>query len=235
MNSCIILLLLLSFSSQRHTHHLITDLTLQSFSEGIVDAKMGYQSREIIDLLVGDPFQPLHMKLSIAICGIWIFDKAVFSHGYESGASRTAFDMNQKGKVDYVEGNLYKDQMSFLGIHANEKIPFLLVSRIKKSMNQIVEEDYDGLLGFGYQCNAQTEGNINLIQLFMKEEVRPHDLFAYQIDTDSGKGVFTLANYPKKLNTMNRHYRTILLNKANTNGHWEVKLHSVYFDNDDIS
>ena len=69
----------------------------------------------------------------------------------------------------------------------------------------------------------------------MKEEVRPHDLFAYQIDTDSGKGVFTLANYPKKLNTMNRHYRTIPLNKANTNGHWEVKLHSVYFDNDDIS
>ena len=68
----------------------------------------------------------------------------------------------------------------------------------------------------------------------MKEEVRPHDLFAYQIDTNSGKGVFTLANYPEKLNTMSRHYRTIPLNKANTNGHWEVNLHSVYFDNDDI-
>ena len=39
MNSFIILLFLVSFSSQRHTHHLITDLTLQSFSEGIVDAK----------------------------------------------------------------------------------------------------------------------------------------------------------------------------------------------------
>ena len=60
------------------------------------------------------------------------------------------------------------------------------------------------------------------------------DIFAYQFDSKTGKGLFTLGGYPLNMKISNRHYRTAPLDIMNINGHWEVNLHSIYFSNNDM-
>ena len=67
------------------------------------------------------------------------------------------------GKVDYVRGAIAKDTMTFCGVESNAKIPFLLVDLFE---NKTIPNNYDGLLGFGFQCRSVSIGNVNLIKLF---------------------------------------------------------------------
>lgn len=43
-----------------------------------------------------------------------------------------------------------------------------------------------------------------------------------------------MGGYPSKLNLKDLQYRTIPLKTDNTNGHWEVDLHSVFFDDGEM-
>lgn len=121
---------------------------LLSFSEEFVEAKMGYQAKQIIKILVWEPPQTLKLKLSTAICGIWILDNRVFKLGLEVKSTNSIEDLGMNGKVDYVHGIMVKDQMSFCNVPSKQKIPFVLVDKIDDASK--IPNNYDGLLGFGY-------------------------------------------------------------------------------------
>lgn len=205
------------------------DLGLLSFSEELVEARMGYQTRQLIKLLVGTPAQSLKVKLSTAICGIWLLDKNTFHRGFDAKSSESFERMGIDGKVDFTHGELAKENMHFAKVPSNKKVPFLLVTKIDDASK--IPQNYDGLLGFGFQCRSSSQGNINLIQYFIGSGKVRKDIFAYTLDSKSGKGMFTFGGYPNKLDQKNKHYRTIPLDKYNTNGHWEVNLHSIFFEN----
>lgn len=44
--------------------------SLMSFSEDIIEAKMGLQTRHLLNIRVGSPYQTVKLKISTAICGI---------------------------------------------------------------------------------------------------------------------------------------------------------------------
>ena len=52
-----------------------------------------------------------------------------------------------------------KDTMTFCGVESNVKIPFLLVDLF---LEKSIPKNYDGLLGFGFQCRSASIGNVNL-------------------------------------------------------------------------
>ena len=203
-----------------------------SFSEELVEAKMGKQSRQIISLKIGIPKQELKVKLSTAICGLWILDKHYFKRGYDYKTSESFQSMDVQGKVDFTRGILVKDYMNFCKVDSFEKIPFLLV-------NQIVDTDkiprnYDGLIGFGYKCRSASLGNINIFDYFQGKGNIKNDITVFLLNASTLKGKFTFGGYPNKLDIKSRHYRTVPLNKNNDNGHWEVNLHSIYFSTGDM-
>ena len=188
-----------------------------SFSEELVEAKMGKQSRQIISLKIGIPKQELKVKLSTAICGLWILDKHYFKRGYDYKTSESFQSMDVQGKVDFTRGILVKDYMNFCKEDSFEKIPFLLV-------NQIVDTDkiprnYDGLIGFGYKCRSASLGNINIFDYFQGKGNIKNDITVFLLNASTLKGKFTFGGYPNKLDIKNGHYRTVPLNKNNEKGH----------------
>ena len=220
------------YSTQIYSELPFPSSNLLSFSEEFVEAKMGYQAKQIIKILVGEPPQTLKLKLSTAICGIWILDNRVFKRGLDVKATNSIEDLGMNGKVDYVHGQMVKDQMSFCNVPSNQKIPFVLVDKIDDASK--IPNNYDGLLGFGYQCHSASVGNVNLVSMFKGETKVKKDIIAYTVDSDNGKAIFTLGGYPSKLNLKDLQYRTIPLKTDNTNGHWEVDLHSVFFDDGEM-
>ena len=201
---------------------------LISFSEDLVEARMGKQTRQVINLYVGEPLQHLKVKLSTAICGIWLLDKKTFGHGFDYSSSSTFEDMGLDGKVDFTHGRMVKDYMKFVQTKSNQAIPFLLVTKVDDATK--IPNNYDGLIGFGFQCRSKSVGNVNLMKMFEGKKVKK-DIFSYTYDSTTGKGLFTIGGYAKKLDLSNKHYRTIPLDIMNINGHWEVNLHSVFFEN----
>ena len=202
-----------------------------SLSEELVEANLGYQRRQIIKLLIGNPPQKTQVKLSTAICGLCILDKNKFNHGFDLTQSSTFEALGITGKIDFARGTMSKDTMTFCGVESNVKIPFLLVDLF---LEKSIPKNYDGLLGFGFQCRSASIGNVNLLKMFQNGGNVSKDIFAYQFDSKTGKGLFTLGGYPLNMKISNRHYRTAPLDIMNINGHWEVNLHSIYFSNNDM-
>ena len=96
-----------------------------SLSEELVEANLGYQRRQIIKLLIENPPQKIQVKLSTAICGLWILDKNKFNHGFDLTQSSTFEAPGTTGKIDFARGTMSKDTMTFCGVESNVKIPFL--------------------------------------------------------------------------------------------------------------
>lgn len=75
-----------------------------SLSEELVEANLGYQRRQIIKLLIGNPPQKIQVKLSTAICGLWILDKNKFNHGFDLTQSSTFEALGITSKIDFARG-----------------------------------------------------------------------------------------------------------------------------------
>lgn len=235
----IILLFFLSLSTQSYLKEelVYSDLTNQenlsnfpffSFSEDLVEAKMGKESKQIINLLIGTPPQKIRVKLSTAICGLWILDKSVFGHGFEVLSSETYEKMNQEGKIDFTKGIIAKDMMNFCHVNSSDKIPFLLVQEFSDEAK--IPKTFDGLIGLGYKCRSMSKTNVNVISYFINQNKNKRDIFTFKLNSATLKGRFFLGSISKEINVKSKLYRTIPVNQLNDNGHWEVNLHSVYFD-----
>ena len=132
------------------------------------------------------------------------------------------------GKIDFTRGRMVKDFIRLCSIDSPDKSPFLLVTSFTDDSKR--PKSYDGLVGFGYQCPSSSVGNVDLVQLLTKQGKHSKNIMTYAYDTVSRSGHITLGSIPKAVNTKSKLYRTTPLDVLNRNGHWEVKLHSVYFD-----
>ena len=81
-----------------------------SLSEELVEANLGYQRRQIIKLLIENPPQKIQVKLSTAICGLWILDKNKFNHGFDLTQSSTFEALGITGKLISLEEQCQKIQ-----------------------------------------------------------------------------------------------------------------------------
>ena len=212
-----------SFVNNSHTHS-----QLLSFSEAIVEAKVGDHIRQLIKLKVGTPAQTLKVKLSTAICGIWLLNKDRFQKGIDTSLSTTIENLEIDGKVDFTRGIMMKDYINLCGLTSQDKVPFLVVNSFTDETK--TPRTYDGLLGFGFQCRSSSIGNVNLVKLLTKSSEYDQDIMAFTYDSVSTNGRLTIGKLPSFIHTYDKLYKTTKLDIMNINGHWEVLLHSIYFD-----
>jgi hypothetical protein len=78
-----------------------------SFSEALVEAKLGNQNRRIITISVGKSLRMLKMKLSISICGIWILNNEKFEREIDLSKTNSIEDSGVNGKVDFNDERLF--------------------------------------------------------------------------------------------------------------------------------
>ena len=145
---------------------------LISFSEDLVEARMGKQTRQVINLYVGEPLQHLKVKLSTAICGIWLLDKKTFGHGFDYSSSSTFEDMGLDGKVDFTHGRMVKDYMKFVQTKSNQAIPFLLVTKVDDATK--IPNNYDESWNYIFSDNNSIKrcSNISLIFGMIKQDLK---------------------------------------------------------------
>ena len=138
--------------------------SLISFSEKIVESDLENNTRHLVQLKIGEPPQILKVKLSTAICGIWVYNKSSFGNGYDISKSTTVENIGMNGHVDNYIGKYIKDQIKFWD-YTVPSVPILLVDSDGKN-NQ--RQMHDGLLGFGYQCKSKSYGNVDINKLFIE-------------------------------------------------------------------
>ena len=101
---------------------------LISYSESVVEANMGLQLRQITSFFIGTPFQAIKVKLSTAICGLWVVDKRVYGHGFVANDSTSYQDLQMEGKVDFTKGGMSSDVFKYANLVTDRPVPFLLVN-----------------------------------------------------------------------------------------------------------
>lgn len=195
-------------------------------SEMITEAKMGQSIRHLVTIEIGTPPQKLDLKLSTAICGIWVLNKHMFGRGYIPEKSGTLEALLQDNIIDKVSGKVISDTI-YLGDVVLKEVPFLLVYESEKLDKKTIL--YDGLIGFGYKCKAKSVTNINLLERFAKES-GDKQIIGYQINHEMQCGSIILGRIPDRVDQQSRLYRTIPVHQDNYNGHWEVDLYAVYFN-----
>ena len=79
---------------------------LRLLSEIITEAKMGYNIRHFIEIGVGTPPQVLKVKLSTAICGIWVLNTNFFGRGFLPSNSGTLESLSQDSHIDKGRGKI---------------------------------------------------------------------------------------------------------------------------------
>ena len=195
--------------------------SLRFLSEEIVEVRMGARSRKKVSVNFGFPEQKVNLKLSTSICGIWVADKTIFGHGYDPKKSETYEDLGIEGKVDFTRGIMIKERFSFGGFVSKEKIPILLVKKLTAHEDEF---DYDGLIGFGFQCNSKSIGNINLNKIIAGNQPYFEDIITFRNDPPR----LQFGAYMEGISPGNKEYREAPLDIYNINGHWEIKLFSIY-------
>ena len=114
---------------------------------------------------------------------------------------------------------------------SEKKVPFLLVN--ETTIPGKIDVELDGLLGFGYKCRSQSKGNINLIQMLIDNKSQKYtDMFVFFFDSKLNGGMFTVGTIPDNMNVFNKKYWDADVDQNNNNGHWQIKLYSMYFDDD---
>ena len=205
--------------------------SLISFSEKIVESDLENNTRHLVQLKIGEPPQVLKVKLSTAICGIWVYNKSSFGNGYDISKSTTVENIGMNGHVDNYIGKYIKDQIKFWD-YTVPSVPILLVDSDGKN-NQ--RQMHDGLLGFGYQCKSKSYGNVDINKLFIENSKEPReDVVSFTLNDTTGKGMIYPGKIPSYVNVTSRHYREVKLDIWNYNGNWEIPIHSVYFPNGDM-
>ena len=195
-------------------------------SEMITEAKMGQRMTHLISIEIGTPPQKLELKLSTAICGIWILNKHMFKRGYIPENSGTLEALLEENRIDKVSGKVISDTIHLGDVELKE-VPFLLVYQAEKlDKKKII---YDGLIGFGYKCKAKSVTNINLLERFANASGQKQ-IIGYQINHETQTGSVTLGKIPNDIDQQSRLYRISPVHQGNYNGHWEVDLHAVYFN-----
>lgn len=204
-------------------------LKLISYSESIVEAKMGIELRQITSLFIGTPFQEIKVKLSTSICGVWVVNHETFGHGFKYSNSDSFTDFGYPGKVDYAKGEMCSEVIQFANLITEKKVPMLLVN--ETSIPGKIDAELDGLLGFGYKCRSQSKGNVNLIQMLIENKSAKYtDMFVFFFDSIHNGGMFTVGTIPENINVFNKKYWDAEVDKNNNNGHWQIKFYSLYFD-----
>lgn len=201
-------------------------LSLISFAEKLIESLLENNTRHLIQVKLGEPAQDLMLKISSAICGIWVFNRDRFNRGFNMSASETLTKTKIKENVDDYHGFLVQDTVEFWFYNVKQ-VMFLVVDDVA---GQNKRQTYDGLIGFGYQCKSKSKGNIDLLNIFAKSKGK-RNVMSFTLDDETGKGKFYAGEIYGIINIKSKHYRTVRLDMWNYNGHWEVPFHSIYFDN----
>lgn len=201
---------------------------LRLLSEIITEAKMGYNIRHFIEIGVGTPPQVLKVKLSTAICGIWVLNTNFFGRGFLPSNSGTLDSLSQDSHIDKVRGKIVSDTITIGKTIELKNLPFLLVFKTDEGVRQ--KFDYDGLIGFGYKCKANRPSNVNLFEKIAKVLDNGKQIISYEINHDLKTGEIIYGKISNNIDQKSRLFRQLSVNPFNNNGHWEVYLHSVYFD-----
>lgn len=197
-------------------------------SEIITEAKMGRNIRHFLQIGVGTPPQTLKVKLSTAICGIWVLNSNFFGHGFLPSGSGTLQSLDQDSHIDKVRGKIVSDTITISAKVELKDIPFLLVFKTDEGAQQ--KFDYDGLIGFGYKCKAKRPSNVNLFDKIAKVIENGKQILSYEVNHDLRTGEIVYGKVSNKIDQKSRLFRQLSVNPLNNNGHWEIHLHSVYFD-----
>ena len=204
---------------------------LISYSESVVEANMGLQLRQITSFFIGTPFQEIKVKLSTAICGLWVVDKRVYGHGFVANESTSYQDLQMEGKVDFTKGEMSSDVFKYANLVTDRPVPFLLVN--DTTIPGKIDAQLDGLLGFGYKCRSKSIGNVNLIKSLIENKSQQYaDMFTFTYDSVKDGGRFTIGTIPESLNINTLKYWDADVDEQNTNGHWIINFKSIYFDDD---
>lgn len=204
---------------------------LISYSESVVEANMGIQLRQLTSLKIGTPFQEIKVKLSTAICGLWVVDKESFGHGFIPSESSSYKDLGMEGKVDFTRGEMSSDVFQYANLVTDKPVPFLLVN--ETTVPGKIDSKLDGLLGFGYKCRSKSIGNVNIIKSLIENKSQQYaDMFTFTFDSVKEGGRFTVGTIPESLNINTLKYWEADVDEQNTNGHWIINFKSIFFDDD---
>lgn len=195
-------------------------------SERITEIKVGRNIKHLIQIQVGNPPQAMLVKISTAICGLWLFDGSIFRTGFNIERSKTFHPSSEKEHIDNVIGYVVYDIVT-VGLNTLNDIPFLLVHQTD---NKIENFDYDGLIGFGYKCKSKASSNIDLYKKIVEKNINKKQLISYEVNLITQSGSFIYGSLPREFNDKSKLYRKFKINSSKTNGHWETILHSIYFD-----
>ena len=224
-------LFILSFSNEDSTKaSLILETTHSSQST----------NHHLLQISIGTPNQNLKVKLSSAFCGLLILNKNFFSpKGFDPSKSTTSISHNFSTSKSNFIGKIHKDHIK-ISNYLLENISFLLVNKITLE-DKINELDYDGIIGFGYKCTYEGIGNVYFIDEIKKQLLKQnknnkniHNVFSLELNDNNNQGIINIGEIDNKINVNSNNYKTVDVDRYIFDGQWQVKLYSIYFDNNNL-
>ncbi len=191
-------------------------------------------SRYIAILEIGTPPQKIRVKISTSYCGLWLLDKTIFVKGYDPRISKSLIRGTFRSNIAFVNGTMSKETLKIGSLKA-ERQSFLLVDYVKEE--KLKDLIYEGLIGLGYKCAAESVGNVDFIFSFIHDiNNRGKDiknLFTFDINDKGGNALITIGALDKRVNVNSKIYKTSKIDRVSFNGQWQIGLFGIFFDNNE--
>ena len=191
-------------------------------------------SRYIAILEIGTPPQKIRVKISTSYCGLWLLDKSIFGKGYDPRISKSLIRGTFRSNIAFVNGTMSKETLKIGSLKA-ERQSFLLVDYVKEE--KLKDLIYEGLIGLGYKCAAESVGNVDFIFSFIHDiNNRGKDiknLFTFDINDKGGNALITIGALDKRVNVNSKIYKTSKIDRVSFNGQWQIGLFGIFFDNNE--
>lgn len=214
---------------------LIEDDHLQHPTE-IIDKNFGPNLISMLQVEIGSPPQTLFLKMSSAFCGIYVLDRSIFGRGYTPIASASFEKVMMNIDLVKYKGEIIAENIR-ISTFSLVKIPIFLINSAEKEFT-----DYDGFIGFGYQCDIpktiSSQYSIDVMRYLIKsndqKSFKAKKVFFFQPTPDEPSKFF-LAFYPvEKTQIKKFYYKTILLTENKLDHQWKFKLDSVYITDSEL-
>ena len=191
-------------------------------------------SRYIAILEIGTPPQKIRVKISTSYCGLWLLDKSIFGKGYDPRISKSLIRGTFRSNIAFVNGTMSKETLKIGSLKA-ERQSFLLVDYVKEE--KLKDLIYEGLIGLGYKCAAESVGNVDFIFSFIHDiNNRGKDiqnLFTFDINDKGGNALITIGAFDKRIDINSKMYKISKIDRVSFNGQWQIGLFGIFFDNNE--
>ena len=174
----------------------------------------------LTELEIGTPEQHFNLLLDTLTNVLWVArssrDSSGINNNYRNRRSETSKDTGVALNLDYIKGNLFTDQLKYLGQNFNMK--FLAAESVDISLGGA-----DGVIGLGRHYEDE---ELSFLHMLKKNNVTNSTLFSILFEEEIGRGATGQLIFGKHSNFTGKNSVTFPLPKSSnkTNLNWNLTI-----------